>query len=77
MERETENSLPFTCKFHPRFEAFTVVKIQVEVLCVVTPCSVEVGYQSFGGPCCLYLHGEVNGFIQFTLNIEATQQVSI
>jgi hypothetical protein len=26
--------------------------IQVEVLQVVMPCSVAVGYQCFGGPCC-------------------------
>jgi hypothetical protein len=35
------------------------VKIQVEVLWVVTPCSVVVGYQSFSDPCCLHLQGEV------------------
>jgi len=35
------------------------VKIQVEVFWVVTPCSVVVGYQRFGEPCCLHLHGEV------------------
>jgi hypothetical protein len=29
------------------FEAFAAVKIHVEVLCVVTPCSVVVGYQCF------------------------------
>jgi len=28
---------------------------------VVTPCSVAVGYQYFGGTCCLHLHGEVTG----------------
>jgi len=32
------------------------VKIQVEVFWVVTPCSVVVGYQRFGEPCCLHLH---------------------
>jgi hypothetical protein len=26
---------------------------------VVTPCIDVVGYQRFGGPCCLHLHGEV------------------
>jgi hypothetical protein len=29
---------------------FTAVKIQVQVLRDVTPCSVAVGYQRFGGP---------------------------
>jgi hypothetical protein len=40
------------------FEVFKVVKIQVEVLWVVTPCSDVVGYQRFEGPCCLHLQGE-------------------
>jgi hypothetical protein len=31
---------------------------QVEVFWVVTPCSVVVGYQRFGVPCCLHLQGE-------------------
>jgi hypothetical protein len=28
---------------------------------VVMLCSVAVGYQCFGGPCCLHLQGEVHG----------------
>jgi hypothetical protein len=28
---------------------------------VVTPCSVVVGCQRFGGPCCFHLQGEENG----------------
>jgi len=35
------------------------VKTEVEVLCIVTSCSVTVGYKSFGGPCCLHLQGQV------------------
>jgi fatty-acid desaturase len=31
-----------------RFEVLTAVKIQVEILWVVTPCNVVVGYQRFG-----------------------------
>jgi hypothetical protein len=38
------------------FEAFTEVKIQVQVFWVVTSFSVVVGYQRFGAPCCLHLH---------------------
>jgi hypothetical protein len=34
----------------------TAVKIQINVFWVVTPCSVVVGYQGFGGPCCLHIH---------------------
>jgi len=33
-----------------------VVKIQAEVSGVVIPCNVVVGYQRFGGPCCICLH---------------------
>jgi hypothetical protein len=40
-------------------EAFTAAMLQVEVLWVVTPSSVVVGYQSFRGPCCLHLQGGV------------------
>jgi hypothetical protein len=35
--------------------------IKVEVLWVVTLCSIVVGYKWFGGPCCFHLQGEVNG----------------
>jgi len=43
-------------KFCIRFEVF----MAVEVLGVVTPCSVVVGYH-FRGPSCLHLADEVNG----------------
>jgi len=36
-----------------------LLKIIVEVLRVVTPCSDAVGYQRFGEPCCLHLQGGV------------------
>jgi hypothetical protein len=32
---------------------------QVEVFWVVTPSTVAVGHQCFGGPCCLQFQGEV------------------
>jgi len=38
-----------------------VVKIQVDIFWVVTPCNVVVEYQHFRGPCCHHLHCEVNG----------------
>jgi len=44
-----------------RFEDFAAVKIQIQFFWVVTPCSVEVGYQYFGEPCYLHLQGEVTG----------------
>jgi len=33
-------------------------QFKVEVIWVVTPCSVAVGYWQFRGPCCLHLQGE-------------------
>jgi len=30
--------------------------IHVMVFCIMTACSVMVGYGRFGGPCCLHLH---------------------
>jgi hypothetical protein len=42
-----------------RFEVFNMVKIQVKVFWVVILYSDAVGYQCFGGPCCLQLQGEV------------------
>jgi hypothetical protein len=43
------------------FEAFAVVMFQVEVFSVVTPGSVVVGFQRFGGSYCLHLQGEMVG----------------
>jgi hypothetical protein len=43
-----------------KLEIFTAVKSQVAVFSDVTPCSVVVGYQRLGGPCCLQLQVEVN-----------------
>jgi hypothetical protein len=34
---------------------------QVEASCVLTPCSVVVGYVCFEGSCCLHLQGEYGG----------------
>jgi hypothetical protein len=61
------NQSPFA-----RFEAFTVVRIQVEVFGVVTLCSVAVGYQRFGGPCCL--HFQVDGSSKVLRNVGIIQQ---
>jgi hypothetical protein len=36
----------------------TAVKIQVDMLWVVTPCNVVVGYQRLGAPFCVHLHPE-------------------
>jgi hypothetical protein len=38
-----------------RLEVFMAVKIQVQVIWVVTPHSFVVGYQHFGGIYCLHL----------------------
>jgi hypothetical protein len=58
-----------------RFEVFTVVKIQVEVFWVVMPRSVAVGYQHFGGPCCISLSGEdlIKVFLSFLSAVVISQ----
>jgi hypothetical protein len=40
------------------FEAFTAVMFQIEVFCVVTLCSVVIGYRLFKDPYRLHLQGE-------------------
>jgi len=44
---------------------------QVEVFCVILPCSVVVEYQHFGDLCCLLLQDEVEAARSyfFTLNV--------
>jgi hypothetical protein len=37
------------------------MQIKVEFFWAVTPCSILVGRQRFGGPRCLYFQGEVTG----------------
>jgi hypothetical protein len=39
----------------PSSEVFMAVSFHVEVFWVMTPYSVIVGHQRFGGPCCLHL----------------------
>jgi len=46
-----------------RFEVFMMVKIQVEVLWIVMPCNVAIGYQRFGVPCCLHLQGDGDSMV--------------
>jgi hypothetical protein len=41
------------------FGACVVEPFQVEVFWVMAPCTVVVGYQRFGGPCCFLLQREV------------------
>jgi hypothetical protein len=43
------------------YEIFMAVKIQVEVSWAVMLCSAAVGYQCFGGHCCLCFHPEDGG----------------
>jgi hypothetical protein len=52
-----------------RYEAFMVMKINVEIYWVVTPYGVAVGYQHFRRPWYLHLQGGVN--VAFTLKMEA------
>jgi hypothetical protein len=46
-------SLASTKENRASLQVFMVVKIQVKDFLVVTPYSVVVGYQRFGGTCCL------------------------
>jgi hypothetical protein len=46
-----------------------IVTFEVKAFWVVMPHSVAVGYQCFGGPCCLRLQGETI----FTLKMEAAR----
>jgi hypothetical protein len=54
----TDRATPDFCTIDliANFEAFTAVKVQVEVFWVVTLCSVVVGYQHFRSWCCVHLH---------------------
>jgi hypothetical protein len=48
------------------FEAFAAVKFQVEeVFWFVTPRSAVVGHQLFRRPCCLHIHPEDGGSMDF------------
>jgi hypothetical protein len=38
-----------------------MMKIQVVVFWVLTPCTDVVGYQCFGGPHCFHIPGEITG----------------
>jgi hypothetical protein len=42
-----------------RLEVLTEMKIHVTVYWILTQCSEVVGYQCFGGPCCMHLQGVV------------------
>jgi hypothetical protein len=55
-----------------RLKAFTAVNIQFEVFWVVTPCSVAVGCQTFGGPFCLHLQDD--GSSKVIQNVGILQQ---
>jgi hypothetical protein len=60
--RRSKYHSPFIHFCCTSFEAFTAVKIQVEVCWVVTPCRV-VGYQRFGPTYCLHLQSEVGAVL--------------
>jgi hypothetical protein len=48
-----------SCQRRENFVLYTAMKFRVAVFWVVTTCSDVVGHKPFGGPCCLYLQGEV------------------
>jgi hypothetical protein len=47
-------------QIHIRAEIFTSAIVQNVVFWVVTPCSLESGYQRLGGTYCLHLQGQLN-----------------
>jgi len=54
MEIDHKHTYRF-CMNCMRLEVFVTVKIEVAVFWIVTCRSDVVGYQHFGGPCCLHL----------------------
>jgi hypothetical protein len=42
------------------FAFCAINRTEVQVFCVVTPCSDVAGYQRFGGPRCLHLQGAIS-----------------
>jgi hypothetical protein len=46
------------CRSTSKIQVLKALKIEVEVFRIVTPCSVAVGYDHFGGPCCLHVQNE-------------------
>jgi hypothetical protein len=45
------------CKHTVYFEVVTVVSVRIRVIRVLTPCSLERGFQHFGRKCYFYLQG--------------------
>jgi len=52
-----------------RLEVFTAMKYHVVVFWVVPPCRYMVGYQHFGGSCCLYRMDGQFGFLSYLLTL--------
>jgi hypothetical protein len=44
-----------------RVDVLKAMKVSVVVFCVVAPCGIVGGYQSFEGTYCLHLQGENGG----------------
>jgi hypothetical protein len=65
VKQRTERRYINRRKFVPRFEAYMAMMVQVDVFWVVPPCSVVVGGQRFGGPCCLHLQGEASNHFPY------------
>jgi hypothetical protein len=56
VKRQKINRHKVLCGVYESYEGL----FKVKVFWVVTPCSVVVRYQRFGGLCCLHLQGEVD-----------------
>jgi hypothetical protein len=53
------------------------VMFQVQVFWIVTPCSVVVGYQRFGEPCCLHLQVMTPTFQRSMLEVSWTSEALV
>jgi len=53
------------------------LSFQVAIQKTSTPCSVVVGYQSFGAPCCLHLQSEHSAAYEFDAFTTVKIQVEI
>jgi len=54
-----------------------VIKIQIVVFWVVTPCSDVVGYKDFGRSCCLHPQDDVTNQEDLNVGIHFDQQILI
>jgi hypothetical protein len=55
-----------TSNLYTGLELFTLMKFHITVFWIMTPCSYVVGYQCFGGLCCLHEDGSTFKILTFS-----------